>query len=801
MRSVTYSFVLLSFAAIATAGVGQAQTVCTVADIVAQEASCPASGICTITKTYTVGSPCMFDFGSRDVVMAAGARLNFGSGTVTVQAASLTMQANAATGAFIDGRGQGAAAPSNAGGRLEIDVANGFSMQRNGTTRSRIDVSANGQAGTVIVNAGGSVSINGRVNADNLTVNAGGGTIKITAGGDLTSDPQSQISATGGNQALTGGGDIELYASGTLNLGDSGAASVGMDVSGNDAGTVCLYGGGDVIMHGVVGSATGESGSGATVTIEAGHNVQILGQILMRGGELDPTAGGDGGTLCVHADYGNVTFGTNADVFAEGSSPDGDGGEIDITVDNGSLTVMFGATISARTNGGQGVGGALDIEIDQGITTAALLDVSGGSMGGDACVDASGPVTLGGGIDARGYDNGGAGGNIEVSAGLDGLGALIVQDTITAGGGPCGIVEGCGDGGTTALSGCDVTITSSGSVLARAPGTGGSHQLTAREQLRIDGVVSATKSFAGGADGSIEIVHRKDKPPIIRSGGALPAPTFSPMDTCSATVVKDCLDPCPVCGNGIVEYPETCDGGNRVNCDGCSSLCQTETCPLGLPCLTCDPQLGCLCPTPPEIPTATPTQTPTRTATATRTPTSAATAAPTGSPTNTPLPTLTESPSVTPTPVFTDTPLPTLTDLPTLTATPTPSETPTSTSTATDTPSATETATLTPTATPTPSDTPTNTSTATDTPSATETSTPTPSATDVPSNTPTVPPSCTGDCGGDSEVTIDELLTVVNIALEIVPPSACPAGDSNGDGQVTIDEILAAVNNALNGCP
>lgn len=59
---------------------------------------------------------------------------------------------------------------------------------------------------------------------------------------------------------------------------------------------------------------------------------------------------------------------------------------------------------------------------------------------------------------------------------------------------------------------------------------------------------------------------------------------------------------------------------------------------------------------------------------------------------------------------------------------------------------------------------------------------------------------CPGDCNGDGEVTIDELLTMVNIALADADLSACAAGDVNQDGQITIDEVLFAVNNALNGC-
>ncbi len=60
---------------------------------------------------------------------------------------------------------------------------------------------------------------------------------------------------------------------------------------------------------------------------------------------------------------------------------------------------------------------------------------------------------------------------------------------------------------------------------------------------------------------------------------------------------------------------------------------------------------------------------------------------------------------------------------------------------------------------------------------------------------------CGGDCNGDGEVTVDELLKMVNISLEVFPVSQCLAGDLNSDGVITVDEIIKAVNNALNGCP
>ncbi len=59
---------------------------------------------------------------------------------------------------------------------------------------------------------------------------------------------------------------------------------------------------------------------------------------------------------------------------------------------------------------------------------------------------------------------------------------------------------------------------------------------------------------------------------------------------------------------------------------------------------------------------------------------------------------------------------------------------------------------------------------------------------------------CVGDCDGGGSVTVDELITGVNIALGSAPLSGCQSLDRNGDAQVTIDELLVAVNQALLGC-
>jgi hypothetical protein len=99
-----------------------------------------------------------------------------------------------------------------------------------------------------------------------------------------------------------------------------------------------------------------------------------------------------------------------------------------------------------------------------------------------------------------------------------------------------------------------------------------------------------------------------------------------------------------------------------------------------------------------------------------------------------------------------------------------------------------------------PTETPTATATASPTPtaSATPTETATPSAVATPTVTPIA---CVGDCNHSAEVTIEEIIAMVNIALGNSPVSACVAGDVNRNGEIAVNEIIAAVNNALNGCP
>lgn len=58
-----------------------------------------------------------------------------------------------------------------------------------------------------------------------------------------------------------------------------------------------------------------------------------------------------------------------------------------------------------------------------------------------------------------------------------------------------------------------------------------------------------------------------------------------------------------------------------------------------------------------------------------------------------------------------------------------------------------------------------------------------------------------GDCDTNGEVTVNELVQAVNIALGATGITSCGEADVDIDGQVTVNEIVRAVSAALNGIP
>jgi hypothetical protein len=82
-----------------------------------------------------------------------------------------------------------------------------------------------------------------------------------------------------------------------------------------------------------------------------------------------------------------------------------------------------------------------------------------------------------------------------------------------------------------------------------------------------------------------------------------------------------------------------------------------------------------------------------------------------------------------------------------------------------------------------------------------KTATSTPRATRDPVCESGCTPLCVGDCNGDGEVVVNELVKAVNIALGTTELGECTAADGSADGAVTVNELVTAVRNALEGCP
>lgn len=606
----------------------EAQIVCTAADVVLRDPGCPNSNApCTISRSLLVSNGCTLDFGSRAVTITGTLTIN--SGVATLAAGSLTI----APGGLIDGRGAQAGPPGNRGGMISIDVTGPFVVQKTSPTAGRIDVSGTAAGGVIAVTAG-SVTIAGRLNADQLARAGDGGTITINSTGGITTFVGSVVSATGGVESPSGGGSLNLTAKGPIVLGEA------IDLTGSGGGALDIRGGDSVTINRVNCNATGDAGAGGTIDITAATAAQVLDALLANGNVSSTSSGGGcGGSVCVEAQFGDLTVA--GDINAEGASPDGGGGEIDLA-SQGVTRVQTGAVVSARSNGGQGCGGSVRIETNLGFTAAALLDASGGAGGGEFALSAGRDVTLTGGVDASGRSAGSTGGLADIEAGESGSGNMAVQSAVDIGNGVCTQQAGCGPGGFADLSACNITVAANGSVVAGGPSPGGIN-LTVNEQLTVNGKVNGALTT---------FLYPARKPPALRIGAVVPPPELNAVNTCTAVETLNCVPPCPVCGDGVVEFPETCDNSaaTPLSCDGCSASCQIEDCDDGRFCTddTCDPQLGCR-----HLPVSTPcTEPPTATHTSTPTPT------PTQTPDLTPSATETPSPTVTPTETPTSTPLP-----------------------------------------------------------------------------------------------------------------------------------------------
>ena len=145
--------------------------------------------------------------------------------------------------------------------------------------------------------------------------------------------------------------------------------------------------------------------------------------------------------------------------------------------------------------------------------------------------------------------------------------------------------ERCDDGNTTNGDGCNsvcrTEICGDGTV---QPGLG--EQCDDRNNTNGDGCNSVCKTEVCG-NGTVDSGEECDDGNTTDNDGCSSSCNkecgnniCSNGETCQ-TCSHDCGD-CSFCGDRVIQPPETCDDGNNINEDGCSSTCQLETCGDGI---------------------------------------------------------------------------------------------------------------------------------------------------------------------------------------------------------------------------
>lgn len=605
----------------------QAIAVCSAADVIAADPGCNAGvGECRITRNLELDDGCELDFGSRDVVIGVNVVVNIFDSNVTIRAGSLVL-------------GQGARLRSNLAnaGFLVIDVER--DVQVTGPpNRAMIDLSSNDITGSIDIIAGRSVFIDGDVKAIQTSTFSRGGDIFIESGEDIVVQSSALVSVSG-TGSESEGGTIQFVAGRDVRLLTS------IDASGATAGSIEIEAVRNVVVSGANLKAIREAGSGGVMSVLAGADLTINAPAEANGHGPFQAFGGCGGLIELASDFGDVSI--NARVTAIAGSPDGQGGEVSV-VAVGDVNVGAGGSISTRSPGLESCAGDVTVEAGLDINLAGSISADGGLGGGTVDLTAERSIVMASSatIDVRGRRFGSFAGAILASASDTPSGILSVGGTLDFRGGGCSANDGCGVGGDVDLSACTLTIPSSGRLLGASP-DGGNVALTANEQLTVAGTIDVRSNASGGFAGSVGFTFPERLPAVLTGATIQPEPELDSRPTCERREFpRSCLVPCPTCGDGIVEFPETCDNGvippNR--CSGCSAACIVEPCDDRRACTVngCDERLGCFfvpvdfpC-TEPPTPTRTVTPTPTETGTPTATPTRTATLVPSATPTPTP---------------------------------------------------------------------------------------------------------------------------------------------------------------------
>ncbi len=281
---------------------------------------------------------------------------------------------------------------ANGGGSITIEAVGDSTVTHEGIDAIEANgTTAAGGGGEVHIASDGNITISCNVLAESDNSAGTGGQIEIEAGGNVTIDNHANIRVAGrqGEDA----GTIRIDAGGTINS----IRPITANGNGDEAngGEVHLTAGGAVILTDVVEArggvnAGGGSSAGGSIQIEAGcGGVQVGANIDASGGEMG--SGLDGGALMIES-AGDVTVADGVSIRTDSRSNGGDGGDVRIS-SRGKITIGTNVVIDAKgdsSGGGEGYGASVDLSGCQvEIQSGATIDATGFD-GGRVRVNAAG---------------------------------------------------------------------------------------------------------------------------------------------------------------------------------------------------------------------------------------------------------------------------------------------------------------------------------------------------------------------------------------------------------------------------
>ena len=418
-----------------------------------------------------VQSPCIVDFGARRVIISGGVGVPE-AGTLSFMAGAFELRRG------INGQHAG---KGERGANISLSATGDIFV----LPRARVTASGNLTAGTIALNAGGNIDLQGilRSVAVGHAPATSGGIVQVEAGGTLISSRAGRVDvysrkATGGGQAtLKGALGVSLLrpisASGSFggavevsSTGGHVTVSDDLDALGSlgNGGSILVSGTGGVTVYHL--DARGRTNGGSI-------QVSGTGGVTVSGIDAKSTHDGNGGSILVSGTGGDVTVSDYLD--AKG---DTNGGSIQVSSTGGDVTVS-----GINVNSGHGNGGTIQVSGTGGVAVNYNLDASGRTNGGSIQVSGTGGVTVNYNLYASGYTNGGS---ILVSS----TGGVTVSHLYASGGTNGGSIQVSSTGG-------DVTVR--GIKVKSGHGNGGTIQVSGTGGVTVNHYLDASGDTNGGS--------------------------------------------------------------------------------------------------------------------------------------------------------------------------------------------------------------------------------------------------------------------------------------------------------------